>query len=237
MYYPKEDKNYKKVGLASWYGDAFHGRLTANGEIYDMTHLTAAHPTMPLPSYARVTNIENGSSVIVRVNDRGPYSHDRLIDLSKRAAEMLDYTRMRHRQGEGRICRPRAARRPRRPVSDGVLPPRQPRARSVRRSGDRRDDRHERADAERPMSGRRGFPGALLDRPIRRRRRRAAFALPAFGPIAPERPAFDVPAAFGPGRHGLAVLCRARSTAQCRAFAAFDGRACRRRHRRAPGSG
>ena len=80
MYYPKEDKNYKKVGAASWYGDAFHGRLTANGEIYDMTHLTAAHPTMPLPSYARVTNIENGSSVIVRVNDRGPYSHNRLID-------------------------------------------------------------------------------------------------------------------------------------------------------------
>jgi rare lipoprotein A len=92
MYYPKEDKNYKKVGSASWYGDAFHGRLTANGEIYDMTHLTAAHPTMPLPSYARVTNIENGASVIVRVNDRGPYSHNRLIDLSKRAAQLLDYT-------------------------------------------------------------------------------------------------------------------------------------------------
>jgi rare lipoprotein A len=92
MYYPKEDKNYKKTGHASWYGDAFHGRLTANGEIYDMTHLTAAHPTMPLPSYARVTNTKNGSSVIVRVNDRGPYSNGRLIDLSKRAAEMLDYT-------------------------------------------------------------------------------------------------------------------------------------------------
>jgi rare lipoprotein A len=92
MYYPKEDKNYRKLGRASWYGDAFHGRLTANGEIYDMTHLTAAHPTMPLPSYARVTNTKNGSSVIVRVNDRGPYSNGRLIDLSKRAAEMLDYT-------------------------------------------------------------------------------------------------------------------------------------------------
>lgn len=92
VYYPKEEKNYSKVGLASWYGDAFHGRLTANGEVYDMTHLTAAHPTMPLPSYARVTNLDNGSSVIVRINDRGPYSHGRLIDLSKRAAEMLDYT-------------------------------------------------------------------------------------------------------------------------------------------------
>lgn len=92
VYYPKEEKGYKKTGLASWYGDAFHGRLTANGEIYDMTNLTAAHPTMPLPSYARVTNLANGSSVVVRVNDRGPYSNNRLIDLSKRAAEMLDYT-------------------------------------------------------------------------------------------------------------------------------------------------
>ncbi len=90
-YYPKEDKTYTAKGPASWYGDAFHGRLTANGEIYDMTHLTAAHPTMPLPSYARITNTKNGSSVIVRVNDRGPYSNNRVIDLSKRAAEMLDY--------------------------------------------------------------------------------------------------------------------------------------------------
>ncbi|MGU3576739.1 septal ring lytic transglycosylase RlpA family protein [Brucellaceae bacterium C25G] len=91
-YKPKEDPNYKKTGRASWYGDAFHGRLTANGEIYDMHHLTAAHPTMPLPSYARVTNLANGSSLIVRVNDRGPYSNDRIIDLSKQAADMLDYT-------------------------------------------------------------------------------------------------------------------------------------------------
>ena len=90
-YYPKEDKNYVKVGQASWYGEAFHGRLTANGEVYDMTHLTAAHPTMPLPSYARVTNLSNGSSVIVRVNDRGPYERNRVIDLSQKAAQMLDY--------------------------------------------------------------------------------------------------------------------------------------------------
>ncbi|RUV66615.1 MAG: septal ring lytic transglycosylase RlpA family protein [Mesorhizobium sp.] len=90
-YYPKEDKRYAKMGLASWYGEAFHGRLTANGEVYDMTHLTGAHPTMPLPSYARVTNLKTGSSVIVRVNDRGPYHDGRIIDVSKRAAEMLDY--------------------------------------------------------------------------------------------------------------------------------------------------
>lgn len=91
-YYPQEDPDYEAVGLASWYGDAFHGRLTANGEIYDMTHLTAAHPTMPLPSYARVTNVANGASVIVRVNDRGPFHRGRVIDLSRRAAELLDYT-------------------------------------------------------------------------------------------------------------------------------------------------
>lgn len=90
-YYPKEDKSYKAVGQASWYGEAFHGRLTANGEVYDMTHLTAAHPTMPLPSYARVTNMDTGSSVIVRVNDRGPYEYGRVIDLSQKAADMLDY--------------------------------------------------------------------------------------------------------------------------------------------------
>ncbi len=90
-YYPKEDPKYTRTGSASWYGDAFHGRLTANGEIYDKEHLTAAHPTMPLPSYARVTNVENGSSVVVRVNDRGPYHGNRVIDLSQRAADMLGY--------------------------------------------------------------------------------------------------------------------------------------------------
>jgi rare lipoprotein A len=91
MYYPKEEKSYKATGLASWYGDAFHGRLTANGEIYDMTHLTGAHPTMPLPSYARVTNVGNGSSVIVRINDRGPYHEGRVVDLSHKAADMLGF--------------------------------------------------------------------------------------------------------------------------------------------------
>lgn len=92
-YRPQEvASSYRASGKASWYGDAFHGRLTANGEIYDMTHLTAAHPTLPLPSYARVTNLENGNSVVVRINDRGPFSRNRVIDLSKRAAQMLDYT-------------------------------------------------------------------------------------------------------------------------------------------------
>jgi rare lipoprotein A len=83
-----------QVGKASWYGAAFHGRRTANGEIYDMASITAAHPTMPLPSYARVTNLENGRSIIVRVNDRGPYHGGRVMDLSSRAADALDTKRM-----------------------------------------------------------------------------------------------------------------------------------------------
>lgn len=88
-YYPKEDPGYKKTGFASWYGEAFHGRKTANGEIYDRNALTAAHTTMPLPSYARVTNLSNGRSMIVRVNDRGPFHGNREIDLSQRVAKML----------------------------------------------------------------------------------------------------------------------------------------------------
>ncbi|WP_455466745.1 septal ring lytic transglycosylase RlpA family protein [Bartonella sp. B39] len=90
-YYPQSNPTYQRIGEASWYGADFHGRLTANGEIYDMNLLTAAHPTMPLPSYARVTNLRNGSSIIVRVNDRGPFMKDRIIDLSKQAAEILGY--------------------------------------------------------------------------------------------------------------------------------------------------
>jgi len=90
-YYPKEEPGYVKTGKASWYGANFHGRLTANGEIYDMYHLSAAHPTFPLPSYARVTNRKNGASVLVRVNDRGPYMHERVLDVSQKAAELLDF--------------------------------------------------------------------------------------------------------------------------------------------------
>jgi rare lipoprotein A len=93
-YYPRENDHYVAVGMASWYGDAFHGRKTANGEIYDKRGLTAAHPTMPLPSYARVTNLQNGYSVIVRVNDRGPYASGRVMDVSSRVADVLDFKRM-----------------------------------------------------------------------------------------------------------------------------------------------
>ncbi len=91
-YYPSE--NHKvQVGLASWYGDAFHGRLTANGEIYDRDSFTAASPVLPLPSYVRVTNLRNNYSMIVRVNDRGPYASDRIMDVSRKVAEALDFKR------------------------------------------------------------------------------------------------------------------------------------------------
>jgi rare lipoprotein A len=91
VYVPEDDPNYRAEGMASWYGDDFHGRLTANGEVFDMASLTAAHPTLPIPSYARVTNLSNGKSLIVRVNDRGPYHGNRLIDVSNRASELLEF--------------------------------------------------------------------------------------------------------------------------------------------------
>ncbi|ARN83870.1 hypothetical protein B1812_21265 [Methylocystis bryophila] len=97
-YYPSE-KPYKATGLVSWYGSDFHGRLTANGEVFDRNAASAAHPTMPLPSYARLTNTQNGYSMIVRVNDRGPYHGHRVMDVSQRVAEELDF----HRVGTARV--------------------------------------------------------------------------------------------------------------------------------------
>ena len=91
-YYPSK-KHYAAIGLASWYGDAFHGRRTANGEVYDRDSISAAHPTMPLPSYARVTNLRNNYSMIVRVNDRGPFAANRIMDVSRKTAEILDFSR------------------------------------------------------------------------------------------------------------------------------------------------
>ncbi len=90
-YRPAVDNNYDQTGTASWYGPNFHGRLTANGEIFDQFALSAAHPTLPLPSYVRVQNLSNGRSITVRVNDRGPFANNRLIDLSRRSAEVLGF--------------------------------------------------------------------------------------------------------------------------------------------------
>ena len=90
-YYPKEDYDYSEVGIASWYGEDFHAKTTANGERYDMYSLTAAHRTLPLPSIVKVTNLENGRSLVLRVNDRGPYAKSRIIDVSKRASQLLGF--------------------------------------------------------------------------------------------------------------------------------------------------
>ncbi|MGD9786123.1 MAG: septal ring lytic transglycosylase RlpA family protein [Hyphomicrobiaceae bacterium] len=93
-YVPREEPDYDRVGKGSWYGDSFHGRLTANGETFDKYALTGAHPTLPLPSYVYVTNRANGRTVLVRINDRGPYANGRIIDLSHRVATVLGFERV-----------------------------------------------------------------------------------------------------------------------------------------------
>ncbi|WMS42193.1 septal ring lytic transglycosylase RlpA family protein [Acuticoccus sp. MNP-M23] len=95
-YHPKEDKSYDKTGMASWYGPKFHGRSTANGERFDQHALTAAHPTLPLPSYVRVTVVNGGRSAVVRVNDRGPFKPGRILDVSKAAAKKLGFINAGH---------------------------------------------------------------------------------------------------------------------------------------------
>jgi rare lipoprotein A len=98
-YYPHDDPKYDETGLASWYGEPFHGRATANGETYDMNVVSAAHKTLPLPSFVRVTNLENGRSMVVRVNDRGPFVNGRIIDVSRRGAQLLGF----HEKGTARV--------------------------------------------------------------------------------------------------------------------------------------
>lgn len=98
-YYPKEDYDYKEVGVSSWYGADFHAKATANGEKYDMNTMTAAHRTLPLPSIVKVTNLENGKTAILRVNDRGPFAKNRIIDISKKGAQELGF----HLQGTTKV--------------------------------------------------------------------------------------------------------------------------------------
>ena len=125
-YHPKEDPAYDEVGMASWYGPNFHGRTTANGETYDQYAMTAAHPTLPMPSLVEVTNLANGRTIVLRINDRGPFAKGRIIDVSKAAAEELGFkkqgvTRVRVRvveEDEG----PRAEAAPVEAVAQNVLP-------------------------------------------------------------------------------------------------------------------
>lgn len=90
-YYPREEFDYDETGIASWYGPGFHGKTTANGEVYDENDMTAAHKTLQMPALVRVTNLDNGRSVVVRLNDRGPYYPGRIIDMSRRGAQLLGF--------------------------------------------------------------------------------------------------------------------------------------------------
>ena len=124
-YYPHENPDYDETGIASWYGEPFHGRLTANGERYDMNDLSAAHKTLPLPTKVRVTNLENGRSIVLRVNDRGPFVNGRIIDLSRRSAQLLGF----HRQGTAKVRVQLAEAPEAAPVTaKAVTPPEQKRA-------------------------------------------------------------------------------------------------------------
>jgi peptidoglycan lytic transglycosylase len=104
-YYPSVDWNYDQTGTASWYGPDFHGKYTANGEIFDMNALTAAHRTLPMPSIVQVTNLENGRSIQLRINDRGPYAKNRIIDVSRRAAQLLGFENTGTAQVEVKLLR------------------------------------------------------------------------------------------------------------------------------------
>lgn len=99
LYVPREDPNYVETGIASWYGDQFNGERTANGEYFDMNRVSAAHRTLPMPCMVRVTNLDNGKTILVRVNDRGPFARGRIIDLSAKAAELLGF----HDAGTARV--------------------------------------------------------------------------------------------------------------------------------------
>jgi rare lipoprotein A len=98
-YYPSEDFNYSETGIASWYGDEFAGRSTASGETFDPNQITAAHRTLPMPSIVRITNLDNGRALAVRINDRGPFAHGRIIDVSRRTAQLLGF----HAQGTAKV--------------------------------------------------------------------------------------------------------------------------------------
>ncbi|MGD8327638.1 MAG: septal ring lytic transglycosylase RlpA family protein [Sphingomonadales bacterium] len=98
-YYPKDDVAYDQIGIASWYGPGFHGKPTASGERFDQNALTAAHTTLPMPSYIEVTNLDNGRKVVLKVNDRGPFARGRILDVSRRGAQLLGF----HSQGTARV--------------------------------------------------------------------------------------------------------------------------------------
>ncbi|MFQ5784962.1 MAG: septal ring lytic transglycosylase RlpA family protein [Alphaproteobacteria bacterium] len=111
-YYPRENPDYDQTGVASWYGREFHGLRTANGALYNMNALTAAHRTLPMPSLVRVTNLENGRSLVLTVNDRGPFVRNRIIDVSRRAAQLLGF----YEKGTARVRVQAVSAEPRPPM-------------------------------------------------------------------------------------------------------------------------
>ena len=121
-YVPTPEPGYSQTGTASWYGPQFHGQRTASGEVFDQDALTAAHPTLPIPSIVQVTNLENGREIIVRVNDRGPFVGERLIDLSRGAADALGF----QQQGQARVHVRYLGPAPRRVNADGSMAPASP---------------------------------------------------------------------------------------------------------------
>ena len=120
-YYPRIDYGYDESGIASWYGPNFHNTATANGEVFDQNAVSAAHRTLPLPSVVRVTNLGNGRALVLRINDRGPFAHGRIIDMSRRAAQLLGF----ERQGTARVrvqILPRESREAAKLAQAGVVP-------------------------------------------------------------------------------------------------------------------
>lgn len=117
LYVPEEDTDYSVEGLASWYGSDFHGRRTASGEVFNMRSVSAAHPTLPMPCYVRVTNLGNNRSMIVRVNDRGPFHRNRIIDVSVKVADMLGFSK----KGVAKVRVEYVSRAPLAGGDDGVL--------------------------------------------------------------------------------------------------------------------
>lgn len=121
-YYPHEDYEYEEVGIASWYGTEFHGRPTANGEIFNKNALTGAHRTLPMPSVVKVTNLENGKSAVIRVNDRGPFTKDRILDVSQRTAQILGFEQQGSTQVKVEIM-PEESKRLKELALAGNIPP------------------------------------------------------------------------------------------------------------------
>ena len=203
-YYPAVDYNYAETGIASWYGPDFHGLATANGETYDMNALTAAHRTLPMPSMVRVTNLDNGRQIALRVNDRGPFANNRIIDVSRRAAQLLGF----EQQGTARVrveimdAEPPAGDAGRRRHAPAAADRRRPvRPTPSRRPRSRPPGRHRRRGDAGAAIGNRGCPG------------RAAGSAYKPGAAQPIIATVTVPVAAGPQPDGKVTVVPVRRTA------------------------